>query len=78
MTTILFMLTCAAAEGFLLYLVTRFARELRQGRALRSAATVIPLPCATEKKAAAGREFKRVIEITSRVPSHTGNRRVAS
>ena len=80
MTTILFTLTCAAAEGFLLYLLTRFARELRQGRAARAAAAMIPLPCATDEKAAAGREFRRVIEITggSRVPSHSGNRRMAS
>ena len=79
MTTILFMLTCAAAEGFLLYVLTRFARELRQGRALRSASAVIPVSCATDEKAATGREFKRVIEITcgSRVPSHTGGRRMA-
>lgn len=79
MTTILFMLTCAAAEGFLLYLLARFARERRQGRAARAAAAVIPVSCAADEKAAAGREFKRVIEITygSRVASHTGNRRMA-
>lgn len=80
MTTILFMLTCAAAEGFLLYSLTQFARDWRQGRAARAAAAVIPVSCAADEKTAAGREFKRVIEITrgSRVPSHTGGRRMAT
>jgi hypothetical protein len=80
MTTILFMLTCAAAEGFLLYLVTRFARELRQGRAIRATAAVIPVSCETDEKAAAGRELRRVIKITygSRGLKHAGSRRMAS
>jgi hypothetical protein len=80
MTTILFMLACAAAEGFLLYVLTRLARALKEGRTVRSATAVTPVSCATNERTLAGRELGRVIEITSgsRVPSRTGRQSMAS
>ena len=39
-------LLCAGVEGFLFYLLTHFARELKKDRAVRSAVAVIPVALA--------------------------------
>ena len=79
MATIIVMVMCAAAEGFLLYVLIQFAREL-DDRTARAATALIPISCATGEKTAEGREFGKVIEITSgsHVPSHSWDRRMAS
>jgi hypothetical protein len=80
MATTVFMLTCTLAEGFLLYTLTQFARELRKARAARPLAAVIPISCATGENASEDQELGRVIEITygNRVPAQTSGRRLAS
>ena len=62
MTTILFMLMCAAAEGFLLYVLVQFTRELRIDYAVRSAA--VPVSGMAGEKTAERRKLGTVIEIT--------------
>jgi hypothetical protein len=80
MATIIVMVICAAAESFLLYVLTQFARELRKDRAVHVARVAIPISRAAGEKTAEGREFGKVIEIPgpSRVPSHSRDRRMAS
>jgi hypothetical protein len=71
---------CAAAEGFLLYVLTQFARELRKDSAVRAAAVVIPISRAAGYRTAKVQKFRNVIELTygSRVPRHTGGQRMTS
>ena len=45
MATVIVMVMCAAAEGFLLYVLTQFARELRKDRAVRVATAVSDFVC---------------------------------
>jgi len=80
MTTIAVMLICAAAEGFLLYVLTQFARELRKDSAVRAAAVAIPISRAAGYRTARVQEFRKVTEITyrSRVPRHNGGHRMTS
>jgi hypothetical protein len=79
MATIATMITCAVAEGFLLYVLTQFARELRKARA-GAATAAIPASRATGGNTSRGREFGKVVEIAygSRVPPQTSSRRLAS
>ena len=80
MATAVVMVMSAAAEGFLLYVLTQFVRELKKGRADRAAAAVIARSYAAGEKTAEGRELGKVIEIPgpSRVLSHSRDRRMAS
>jgi hypothetical protein len=80
MAAIIFMLTCDLAEGFLLYVLVQFARELRQERVARVAAAAIPVSSAVRENTVEDRDFRKVIEITyrGRLPSHTSSRRMAS
>jgi hypothetical protein len=80
MATIVFMLTGAVAEGFLLYALTQVTREMKKARATRAATAAIPISRTTGEQMAGGRKFAKVIEITdgSRVASQTGSRRMAS
>jgi hypothetical protein len=78
MTTVAVMLMCAAAEGFLLYVLTQFARELRKDRAVRAAAAAIPISRAAGYRMARVQEFRKVIEHGSRVPHHHGGQRLTS
>jgi hypothetical protein len=73
-------LLCAGVEGFLFYLLTHFARELKKDRAVRSAVAVIPVALAGGLANTEGGELRKVIEITrgSRMRSHDRRRRIAS
>jgi hypothetical protein len=73
-------LLCAGVEGFLFYLLTHFARELKKDRAVRSAVAVIPVERAAREEKTEGRGLRKVIEITrgSRMRSRDRSRRIAS
>jgi hypothetical protein len=64
MATILVVLTCAAADSFLVYILFQFTRELRKGRHARKAAAV-PLLIQTSAEAGRHRAHRKVIDITS-------------
>ena len=81
MATTFVMLLCALAEGFLLYVLFHFARELRKDRRARASLAAIPFSPAAAETSADGRLWSDgVIEITdwTFVPSHTQGRRMVS
>ena len=80
MAKIAVMLMCAAAEGFLLYVLTQFARELRKDHAVRAAAVAIPILRAAGYRTAKVQEFRKVIEIKcgSRLAHHNRGQRLTS
>jgi len=81
MVTTFVMLLGALAEGFLLYVLFHFARELRKDRRARAALAAIPFsPAAAETSTDDQPPSDGVIEITdwTSVPSHTQGRRMVS
>jgi len=65
MATILVVLTCAAADSFLVYMLFQFTRELRKGRHARNAAAAVPILIQTSAEAGRDRAHRKVIDITS-------------
>jgi len=65
MATILVVLTCAAADSFLVYMLFQFTRELRKGRHARKASAAVPILIQTSGEADRDRVHRKVIDITS-------------
>jgi hypothetical protein len=79
MVTILVVLMCAVSQGFLLYLLVNWGRELRKIRMVRAAVAMAPFARATAAAADEDRESRKVIEISTvrRVNSPAGRRRAS-
>jgi hypothetical protein len=80
MATITLMVVGTAAEGFLLYLVIQFARELRKNRMVCASIAVIAVSGTFGENTPNDQEPRKVIEITcgSRLPFHTSGPRMVS
>jgi hypothetical protein len=66
MANTLVMLTCAVADGFLLYVLFQFTRELRKGRRVRATLAAIPISKMASEQAPEHRQPRKVIDITYR------------
>lgn len=77
MATTFVMLLCALAEGFLLYALFHFARELRKDRRARAALVVVPCSRAAADGQSSSNGVIEITDWTFRL-SHSQGRRMVS